>query len=600
MTMIDPRNRDRAALDRAEQTLFDRLHAIQAQASGHAPFATHDAGGQWREIDWDDAMDAANACAFALLDRGLTRGDTIAILAATHPNWLYADMGAMMAGVVSAGIYPTEPAAKVEYIVSDCAARILFVDTDAQIEKALALLGRCPRLETIVVLGDAAIPDHPAFVAFDRFLADGRAAAGRRPQWLRDAATRVEPEDTAMLIYTSGTTGPPKGAMIPHRAFCYQVAITPTPLRMQAGWRRLSYLPMCHVAERVFTYAAMAAGMTNYFVPDMERLPAALREVRPQHFIAVPRIYEKLRLGAEAWIDAQAPDRRDILRASLESAIAHGGADGLPQEMRSAVEDIRTAIGLERVEVAVSGGAQCTAEIARWQRGVGAPPADLYGMTECGLIALNFEPSEVVGTVGTPCAHGDVRIADDGEICVRGSHVFNGYLNLPDKTAEALQDGWFHTGDVGRFDAQGRLVLIDRIKDLIITSGGKNIAPSLIEGAIKASPYIDQAIVVGESRKFVAALVMIDEAAVRSAIGDAVPRDARFADLAAAPATHRLVAAAIDTANAGFSRAESVRDFRIVPREIGSQDDLFTPTMKVKRPVAGRLFADLIADIYAD
>ena len=599
MTLTDTQPRDRTSPGQSQSNLRDLLYAIQTQLRDHAPFATRDASGSWREVGWDDAMVAATACAFALLGRGLTRGDAVAILAATHPDWLYADMGAMTTGIVSAGIYPTEPAAKVEYIVSDCGARVLFVDSEAQVEKALALFDRCPRLRTVVVLGDTPLPPHPAFISFDRLLAEGRQVADERPHWLEDAAARVDPQDTAMLIYTSGTTGAPKGAMIPHRALCYQIAITPEPLRMQTGWRRLSYLPLCHVAERIFTYAAMAAGMTNYFVPDIDTLPTALREVRPQHFIAVPRIYEKLRLSAEAWIDRQPPESRGALRASLDAAVARGGFESLPGEMQSDVQSIRAAIGIDCVEVAVSGGAQCTAEIAKWQRGIGAPPADLYGMTECGLIALNFAPSDIVGTVGAPCPHGEVRIAGDGEICVRGAHVFNGYLNLPDKTAEALRDGWFHTGDVGRFDPEGRLILIDRIKDLIITSGGKNIAPSLIEGAIKASPYIDQAVVVGENRKFVAALVMIDEAAVRSEIGDAVPRDARFADLATAPATRRLVAAAIETANAGFSRAESVRDFRIVPREIGPQDDLFTPTMKVKRPVAGRLFADLIEDIYA-
>lgn len=575
------------------------FNAIGRRDNGAPVFRDRASDGRWRTICWQEIAGAVEACAHALLSRGVRRGEAIAILASTRPEWIYADMAAMSVGAISVGIYPTEPAAKVRYIVEDSAARVLFVDTADQVTKARELMTSCPTLRTVVVMDTTALPDDPSFVSLDALLAEGRELAARGALSLQDLSEEIEGEDTAMLIYTSGTTGPPKGAMIPHRAFCHQAVNVPSAIRMRAGWDRPAYLPLCHVAERIFTYCGMTAGMINAFVPQIGDLPAALLELRPQFFIGVPRIYEKLRAAAQAWIHAQTPEERAAMQRAQERALDAGGPQTLAADDCRLLDAIRAAIGLDRTEVLISGGAQCSDESGRWQRAIGAPVHDLYGMTECGLIAVNFDDFGEVGVVGRPCPYGEVRLSEESEILVRGAHVFKGYNNLPARTADAIRDGWYHTGDIGRLDDKGRLILIDRIKDILITSGGKNVAPSLIEGALRSSPYIAHAVAIGENRHFISALIFIEPEAVAKVLLEAGEAVSDFASLATSQVTRRLIKDAVQAANRSFSRAESIRDFRIVSREITDADDLFTPTMKVKRAAAGRLFADLIEAIYS-
>ena len=566
---------------------------------GTSPVFKARRGGDWVDVGWHELGAAAEAAGLACLARGLAPGDAIVILSGTRWEWMAADMGAIGAGLVSAGIYPTEPPAKVAYIVNDSRARIAFVDTAAQVAKLQAARADCPTLELVVVTDPGAVPGgDPRFISLDAFLAEGRAVAGSSSfDWAADDGS-VDPETTAMLIYTSGTTGPPKGAMIPHRALTYQAAHEASQLRTRPGWIRPAYLPLCHVAERMFTYGSMAGGVTCAFLDGPGELMEAMPGLRPQLFIGVPRVYEKLQATAQAWIGGQPAGRRAALLAAQARAMAAGGPEGLPAEDRAAIDDIRRAVGLDRAEVLISGGASCTGEIGQWQAAIGAPARNLYGMTECGMIAINFDDWGELGLVGKPQDYAEVRLDDSGEILVRGHNVFNGYLNLPEKTAEALQGGWFHTGDIGRFDDEGRLILVDRIKDLIISSGAKNISPSAIEGALKTSPYIADAAAVGDGRNFLTALIIIDPAQVGEALAARGEPAADFAEMANAPTTRALVQDAIDTANRGFSRAESVRAFRIIPRELTPADDVLTPTLKIKRKALVALFADLVEDMY--
>ena len=553
----------------------------------------------WIDTSWRDLGEAAAAFGLAALSRGLKPGDTVAILAKTRPEWMIADLGCIGAGLVAAGIYPTEPPDKVAYVLNDCRARAIFVDDAEQVAKVLAIRAQCPNLETVIVLDpQAAPPGDEGFVALATWLLEGRSLAELVPDAWREAGQAVRPGDVAILIYTSGTTGPPKGAKITQGNIAYQVRHGVDVFRMKPDWIRPAFLPLCHVAERMFTYFTMAAGMTSVFVDGPSQLVEALPDVRPEFLLAVPRVYEKLHAAAQAWIEAQPDDRRAALRLAQAGALAASDDPNAPLAAADLLEEILSAVGLDRGQVLLSGGARFPGELARWYRAFGAPVRELYGMTECGTVAVNFDLATAAGVVGAPCGHGDVRLAETGEILVRGPHVFAGYLNLPEKSAEVLREGWYHTGDVGRFDAEGRLVLLDRLKDIIISSSGKNITPSEVEGALKASPYIADAVAIGEGRHYLTALVIIDGPAVAQALAAGGEHPDGFAALAASPTTRTLVAEAITTANKGLSRPESVKQFRIVPSELGATDEAMTPTLKIKRRVLADRYADLIEDMY--
>lgn len=593
---------DRTGVGDGDPTWADAgamFRQLIAQRGDRPLFRSRQNGG-WTQMSGHQFGLDVQAVGLEARARGLVPGDAVAILASTRPEWLVADVGAVGAGLISTGIYPTEPPKKVAYVINDCKARIAFVDTAEQVAKLKAVRSECPSLETVVVLdADATPPLDSGFIGLDAWLESGRAHATRSPSAWREAGAQIRPEDTAILIYTSGTTGPPKGAMISHRSVVYQAASTPAIFRMQEGWLRPAFLPLCHVAERMFSYLSMVSGMICAFVDGPGALVAAMPELQPDILVAVPRVYEKLYATAQDWIARQPQERRDMISAAQSKAIAAGAPEGLAPGERRLLGEILTAIGLDRAQVLILGGARLSSNVFRWQAALGAPVRELYGMTECGSVAVNFEKFAEPGVVGRPCGHGEVRLADSGEILVRGRHVFSGYLNLPEKTADVLRDGWYHTGDLGRFDREGRLVLIDRLKDLIISSSGKNISPLEVERALKASPYIADAVAIGEGRNFLSALIIINPLAVAQALAERGEYCADFASLAASTTTRALVAQAVQEANTNLSRPESVREFRIIPRELNAADDVLTPTLKIKRRALAATFAHLIEEMYA-
>ncbi|WP_257817208.1 long-chain fatty acid--CoA ligase [Phenylobacterium sp. J367] len=462
----------------------------------------------------------------------------------------------------------------------------------------------------MVIESSATPADDPWFVSLAEWRRAGRECIAARPAVLQAARASAGPASPAILIYTSGTTGPPKGAIITHGNIVYQLTHAPEVIGLQAGWLRPSFLPLCHVAERLFTYMAMAGGMVSCFVDGPNELLATMPGLRPQFMLAVPRVYEKLHAQAMAWLSVQPEELRAEIRLAESRAVAAAdlAAAGRLSDTAEAVwrQDqegplrlLRAAIGLDRVAMLMSGGARFPVELGQWLHAIGARVDDIYGMTECGTIALNQDFRTVPGLVGRPFSHGEVTLAPDGEILVRGPHVFAGYLNLPDKTSDAFRDGWFRTGDVGRFDEAGRLILLDRIKDIIISSSGKNITPSEVEGALKAaSPVIADAVAVGDGRNYVTALVMIDAAVAQQALAAAGQPYTDFPALAAAESTQALVAEAVWRANRQLSRAEGVKAFRIIPRQLSPTDEAMTPTLKLKRRVLIDLYQDLVAEMY--
>lgn len=560
----------------------------------------------WGDLTWPEFAAGVRECAAGGLAFGLRAGDTVCILARTRPEWLQVDLGAVTSGVCCAGIYPTEPAPKAAYVLNDCRARVAFVDDAEQVAKLQAARAECPGLEAVVVFDEAAVPPgDPWFIS----LAAWRRAGRERLQQGPAPTAAIGPETPAILIYTSGTTGPPKGAIVTHGNLLYQMEHAPGLLGLQPGWTRPCFLPLCHVAERMFTYLAMASGMVSCFVDGPNELLARMPQMRPQFMLAVPRVYEKLQALAQALLAAQPEDDQREIRAAEARAVAataraaqgpltDAEAEALRRDQDGPLRRLRASVGLGDVAMLMSGGARFPVELGEWLDAIGAPVFDIYGMTECGTIALHKEPRTTPGLVGYPFPHGEVMLATDGEILVRGPHVFGGYLNLPDKTAEAFRDGWFRTGDVGRFDAQGRLILLDRIKDIIISSSGKNITPSEVEGALKKSPVVADAVAVGDGRNYVTALIMIDAAVAQQALEAGGASAGSFAELVAAESTQALVAEAVTRANLQLSRAEGIKSFRIIPKLLTATDEAMTPTLKLKRRVIIDTYADLVAEMY--
>lgn len=567
---------------------------------GREPMLAELEDGAWQPTSWRAFGEARCRIALAAIGQGFGHGDIGCILGATSGDWLTIDAGLVSIGMISAGVYPTEPPERLAYILNDSGARLLFVDSEIQLAKARAVADICPALQLVVTVGfRSADGEREGEVA----LADWLDRHPADPSAFDAASARVEPGDGAILIYTSGTTGPPKGALISQGAIAWQVDHSARLYFPERGWVRPAFLPLCHIGERYFTFFGMRGGAVAHMVPEPSTLGALLPGIRPQFILAVPRVYEKLR-------EAFAALSADLGIAGLDGALSRGFAiaaqhlsgadvpvtlDHRPAADARALLAARRAIGLDRAELLVSGGASFAPDLLRWFLALGIPMLEMYGMSETGTIASNLPGAIREASVGPVCDFAEVAIRPDGQIAVRGPGLFNRYWNKPEATASAFDGDWFLTGDIGRLDDQGHLRIVGRLKDIFITSGGKNIAPAEIEARLRHSPFIQDAAAIGDGRKFVSALLIIDEAAVRRALD--VTGD--LAQLARNPDALALLEAEVAAANATLSHVEQVKRFRILPRALGADSPELTPTLKLKRAALFESFADLIEEIYA-
>lgn len=566
---------------------------------GDAPVLQERKNTGWQPISWRAFGQRIESIGSALLASGLARGDRGCILGATGADWLAIDAGMMSIGMISAGVYPTEPPDRLAYIAGDCGARILFVDSEAQLAKGLAVLERCPNLKAIVAFGFVPLDDHPAVTTLDSWILNCDSDQGR----FGDARSQVQADDGAILVYTSGTTGQPKGALVTHGAIAWQVEHSARLYHPEPGWSRPSYLPLCHIAERYFTFFAMHGDGVSYMVDTPANFGSAVTEIRPQFILGVPRIFEKFHEAFQASdLDKSIPHLAAALdRGMLIADEILAGREApllLRDRTRQDAEPLvaaRAALGLERVQMLASGGAAFAPDLLRWFLALGIPMLEMYGMSESGVIASNL-PSSIRGsTVGKVCDFTDVMLRPSGEIAVRGRGVFSRYWGKPEATAAAFEDGWFLTGDIGRFDESGHLSIVGRIKEIFITSGGKNISPAEIESRLRASPLLLDAIAIGDGRKFVSALLQIDEIAV----ANAVQLSPDIALLARDSRVQALLKAEVDVANSGLSHVEQVKTFRVLPRALSQDFDELTPTLKVKRAVVTSNFSSLVEEMYS-
>ncbi|WP_433083752.1 AMP-dependent synthetase/ligase [Dactylosporangium sp. CA-052675] len=568
--------------------------------------------GIWREITWRQYWDTARSLAHALRGLGVQPGDRVAILSENRPEWLFADVATVALRAATVGLYPTSPAGDIGWLLAHSGAKVLIAEDQEQVDKALTALGDCPQLLKIVYLDPKGIRNR---YGNDRLLFWGDLLAGVSQEDLRLAA---EPGDLATLVYTSGTTGRPRGAMLTVSNVDFVVGV----LRGEGGLTDpppgprdllLSYLPLCHVAERVFTvWLGAATGVVVHFGESIATVQADLREVQPTILFGVPRIWEKMLAGVTTRIAGASRLKRANARLWLRVAdgigatlAANGGRHTPGSRLRYALgwlccyRALRERIGLRHVRYAASGAAPVAPEVLRFFMGIGVPMHEVYGMTENAAIATANRPGRVrLGTVGEPQPGVEVRIGDGGEILTRHAGTFAGYYADPDATAAALTaDGWLRTGDIGVLDGT-YLRITDRAKDIIITAGGKNIAPSELENALKASPYIREAVVVGDRRAFLTALVGIE----LETVGDWAQRRGlaytTYRDLSGKPEVLALVRGIVDGVNAGRAPVEQLKTFRLLPKELDHETGELTATQKVRRAAVAEAFRAEVDEMY--
>ncbi len=579
--------------------------------------------GVWKQITWSEYWDQAQIVGHALLSLGLEPGDRVAVHSENRREWLYADIGCTAARGITVGLYPTNPAPEVQYLLTNSGTRILIAEDQEQVDKALDVIDEIPELQTIVYLEPRGIRyryDDPRLIFWDDFLELGRAHRESDPGALEQRMAQAQPDDVMTLIYTSGTTGPPKGVMLDQRnvEFCikklindggfYDPPANPSDVA-------LSYLPLCHIAERAATiYLNAEAGVQVHFAESIETVPQNLREVQPTVFFAVPRIWEKMLASVEIRVASASRFKRAswrfwsrVARSLGEQLVANGGNHTPRTRLTYAVaylfmfRALKDRLGMRMVRTAGTGAAPIAPEVIQWFWGVGVPIYELYGMSENAAVATSNRPGRMkLGTVGEPHEGIEVKL-DEGtnEILTRHDAVFAGYWRNPEATADTVDpEGWLHTGDVGEWIDGTHLKIIDRIKDIIITAGGKNISPSEIENSLKASEFIKEAVVIGDKRKYLVALIGIE----LDTVGDWAQRRGlaytTYRDLSEKEEVVDLIAGLVEKTNEKFSRVEGIKKFRMLPKELDHEDGEMTATQKIKRSALYDIFADLVEGMF--
>jgi long-chain acyl-CoA synthetase len=572
--------------------------------------------GVWEETTWQAYAEEVRAVALGLAALGVERGQRVAIASENRPEWLVFDLAAQSAGAVPVGIYTTNSVAECEYIVAHSESVVYLAEDEEQLDKVLAFRERTPSLTKIVVVDPKGLRHFtdPMVMTFAELLDVGRKLEVREPGLFERRLEAVEPDDLGTIVYTSGTTGPPKGAMLSHRTALWTSEligkVEPTSDRDEL----LSYLPLSHVAQRLLSvFDHVRYGYVVNFVENLDTFPADLREVRPTQFFGPPRVWEKFYSAITLNVAEATPFKRTCYRAALGVGLRHarvtlGRRRASPLLRLTAAlaretvgRRLRAHLGLDRVTFAFTGAAPISPDLIYFFHALGVGLREVYGQTEnCGPATIHRGDDVMPGTVGTPFPGVEVRIADDGEILLRGGNIFQGYFKNPEATADTLRGGWLHTGDVGNLTPEGHLRITDRKKDLIITGGGKNIAPQNIENQLKFSPYIADAVVIGDRRKYLTALVIIDEEnCIRYAQDRRIPFST-YADLTQHLEIRRLVQAEVDRINRDLARVETIKKFRVLDKQLDPEDGDVTPTMKVKRKAIAERYRTLIEEMYRE
>ena len=572
--------------------------------------------GIWRSWTWNETGQAVREIGHGLMALGFEARHTASILSNTNIEWVLCDLAVLSAGGISNGIYPTDAPEQVHYLCEDSGTRVLFVEDDEQLDKALAVRASLPLLQKIVVFNMEGLRDFhdPMVISLKQLQALGREHAQQHSDMLTQRSAACKPEELAILVYTSGTTGKPKGGMHSHHGLVFTVRGFNTLIPRDERDECMCFLPLCHIAERMGgEYLSMYTGAKLNFVENPETVPENVREIAPTVFGAVPRVWEKFYSGVMIALKEA---------GGLQQAV-YGWAIGVGHQVVNlvlaqkpvplslklrfhvarllALNNVRKMIGIHRARFLVTGAAPISPDLVRWYLALGLPMLELWGMTEtCG--AGTGAPADRIkpGSIGPAAEFNEMRLDPvTGEILVRGPNVFMGYLNLPEKTAETIDaDGWLHTGDVGVVDGEGFFRITDRMKDIIITAGGKNITPSELENELKFSPYVTDAVVIGDKRPYLTVIVMIDqENAEKYAQDNDVPFS-NYASLTHSAEVQNLIQAEVDRVNKKFARVEQIKKFWLLDTQLSAEDEELTPTMKLKRKLVEKKYAPQIEAMY--
>jgi long-chain acyl-CoA synthetase len=610
-------SQDRVEVERREieeeiqgRTLCDLL-AEHAAGHGDAPAMSWKRDGAWQTLSWRDYRERVAEVAMGLAGLGVGRGDFVAIMATNRPEHVLVDQAAVHAGATPTTFYFTLPPEQIRYVAGHCEAKVAVLEDRDMLKRWQELRDDLPALRYLVVLDGAEEGDGPGVLGWDDLVARGRGALAGDGSGFEELRRRVGPEDHATLLYTSGTTGRPKGVLLTHHNVLYQITALDRLTGLPQGGSSVSYLPLAHIAERVLSiYGPLTRRSHVWFCPDPTQAVEYVRQARPTLFFGVPRVWEKVRAGIQAKLAAEESQGK---RRIAERAVATGlevvrrtqRGEPVPFGLRArhAVLDrlvlakVRHAIGLDRCGFASSAASPLAVDVAEFFAALGLPLVEVYGMTETTAVATGNRPGRVkIGTVGPALAGIEVRLADDGEVLVRGPINTPGYFRQPGATAQLIDaDGWLHTGDVGELDGDGYLRIIDRKKELIITSSGKNLSPANIEALLKEHPLIGQALVYGDNRPYVVALVVLDH---ELAPGWAARNGLGGGDLANSEQVLAEVQLAVDAANQRLARIEQVKRFEVLPVEWTAESEELTPTLKLRRRIIHAKYAERIDALY--
>jgi len=570
--------------------------------------------GIWESFTWADYGNKAREIGMGLLALGLNRGDVCSIVSDNNKEWLFTDMGILCSGGVTSGVYTTDSSKQMEYLVTDSRTRFLFVENEEQLDKYLEVRENTPTIKKVIVFDPEGLhefADDQVMMIEDLYEL-GRTYYRDHPDLWDREIDKTRPEDLMVLIYTSGTTGPPKGSMISHLNSMYQIETFDKILEINDKDEQLSFLPLCHILERLLSILIplKSCGTVN-FVEGPDTVPENIRELSPTIFIAVPRIWEKF----YAVIQLQVKDATRFGKWAYHIAVKIGEQASSYKIKRKPIPSLLSAVywiakktvldnilrmmGLDRLRWAGTGAAPISPDLIRWYISMGVEMFEAYGQTECcGVATANIIGNSKLGTIGQAIPGTDIKISGDGEILIESPGVFLGYLNQPDKTAETVVDGWLHTGDVGKKDDEGFVTITDRLKDIIITAGGKNISPSEIENQLKFSPYITDAVVIGDARKYLTCLILIDQENVEKHAQDNDIPYTNYASLCKAKEITELIWAETVKVNKQFARVEQIKKIRLIDQLLTAEDDELTPTMKLKRKFVNKKYEGLIASMY--
>ena len=570
--------------------------------------------GIWNEYSWKNFGEQARLTGLGLKALGMQRGDICSIASEINKEWMFADMGVICAGGVVNGVYPTDAAVQVEYLVTDSGTRFYFAEDEEQLDKILEVRERTPTVEKVIVFDMEGLRDldDDLCMSFEALQELGRKYGEEHPETWAQEIERTNPQDLMVLTYTSGTTGQPKGSMISHRNSIYQAKVVVKEMDFRAGDEQLGFLPLAHIAGRVFYILCLIAARSRVnLVESLETVVRDQQEVAPTIHFAVPRVWEKqyatvaIKLKESTAMGRWAYER--ALKLGYRAAMFNIENRPLPLGLRVKTfftnryvfRSIRQMLGIDRCRWLSTAAAPIAPDLINWFWAIGAPMFEVYGQTEStALVTMNQPGANRIGSVGKAAEGTKVALSNENEILLQGPGVIEGYWNQAEKTAETIRDNWLHTGDVGRIDDDGYVYILDRLKDIIITAGGKNITPSEIENQMKFSPFISDAVVVGDRRPYLTCLVMIDHENVTKFAQDNDVPFTNYTSLCHTREVKDLIWDEIETVNSRFARVETIKKFRLIDQLLDPEDEELTPTMKLKRKVVNVKYSDLIESMY--